>query len=115
MLEHDTVVASALARVEARAALARARRGRRLAARREREVWDRFGRMWETAAVVEVDPTLLAIATDLAAKHGLRGYDAVQLASGLRASDVTGDRGFACLDAELNGAASAEGLTCLLR
>ena len=54
------------------------------------------------------------MATDLAARHGLRGYDAVQLASGMRAADVTGARGFVCLDRELNSAAAAEGLVCLV-
>jgi hypothetical protein len=38
----------------------------------------------------------------------------VQLASGLRAADATGTRGFVCLDRKLNAAATAEGLTCLL-
>lgn len=74
----------------------------------------RFDRIWETSAVFEVDRTLLTAATELAGQHGLRGYDAVQLASGLRAADATGGRGFACLDGELNAAAAAEGLICLL-
>jgi len=54
------------------------------------------------------------IATDLAGRRGLRGYDAVQLASGLRAADVTGSPGFVCVDHELNEAAASEGLTCLV-
>lgn len=107
-------MASAIAAVETRAGLARARRGRRLTARSEREAWARFEVIWSTAAVLDVDRALLAAATGLAATHGLRGYDAVQLASGLRAADVTGAAGFACLDGELNEAAAAEGLTCLL-
>jgi predicted nucleic acid-binding protein len=107
-------VASAIAEVEARAGLARARRGGRLTARREREAWARFERIWSTSALLAVDRTLLAIATDLAGRCGLRGYDAVQLASGLRAADVTGSPGFVCLDRELNEAAVAEGLTCLV-
>jgi predicted nucleic acid-binding protein len=112
-VEHEIVAASALAEVEARAGLARARRGRRLTARNEREAWARFERIWSTAAILDVDRTLLTIATDLAGRRGLRGYDAVQLASGLRAADVTGAPGFVCLDQELNTAAAAEGLTCL--
>ncbi len=107
-------MASAIAEVEARAALARARRGGRLSARKEREAWARFERIWSTSAIFEVDRSLLAMATDLAARHGLRGYDAVQLASGMRAADVTGARGFVCLDRELNSAAAAEGLVCLV-
>jgi uncharacterized protein len=114
LVEQEIVVASAITEVEARAALARARRGQRLTTRTERTAWSRFERIWSTSAVLEVDRTLLANATSLAAKHGLRGYDAVQLASGLRAADVTGAAGFACLDAELNATAMAEGLTPLL-
>jgi predicted nucleic acid-binding protein len=94
--------------------LARARHGRRLTPRTEREAWSRFQRIWATSAILDVDRTLLAIATDLAGRRALRGYDAVQLASGLRAADVTGARSFVCLDRELNTAAAAEGLTCLL-
>jgi hypothetical protein len=48
------------------------------------------------------------------ASRALRGYDAVQLASGLRAADVTAAPGFVCLDRELNAAAAAERLTCVL-
>lgn len=114
LVEHRVVVASAISEVEARAGLARARRGRRLTARTEREAWGRFERMWATSAILDVDRVLLAAATELAATHALRGYDAVQLASGLRAAEVTGATGFACLDHDLNAAAGAVGLTCLL-
>ena len=108
------MAASAIAEVEARAGLARARRARRLTARAEREAWARFERLWSSSAILAVDRTLLATATELAGRRGLRGYDAVQLASGLRAADVTGAPGFVCLDHELNAAAAAEGLTCLV-
>ena len=113
LAEHQIVAASAIAAVEARSGLARAKRGRRLTAAREREAWARFERIWATSAILDVDRTLLAVATDLAGRRGLRGYDAVQLASALRAADVTGAAGFVCLDRELNEAAAAEGLTCL--
>lgn len=114
VLVHEIVVACAIAEVEARAGLARARRGRRLTADGEREAWARFQRIWSTSAILDVDRALLSSATELAARHALRGYDAVQLASGLRAADATGATGFACLDTQLNAAATAEGLSCLL-
>lgn len=114
LVEHATVAASAIAEVEARAGLARARRGGRLTVRSEREAWERFELIWSTSAILDVDRTLLASATDLAYRRGLRGYDAVQLASGLRAAEATGHPGFVCLDRELNVAAQAEGLTCLM-
>lgn len=114
LVEHEIVAASAIAEVEARAGLARARHGRRLTAGTEREAWARFQRIWSTSAILDLDRTLLAVATELAGRHGLRGYDAVQLASGLRAAEVTGAPGFVCLDRELNTAAVAEGLTCYM-
>jgi predicted nucleic acid-binding protein len=89
-------------------------RGPRLTAPREREAWARFERTWSTAAIPDVDRTQLAIATELAGRRGLRAYDAVQLAGGLRPADVTGAQGFVCLDHELSTAAGAEGLTCLV-
>ena len=107
-------MASAIAEPEARAGLARARRGRRLTAGAEREAWARFQQMWSTSAILDVDRPLLSHATELAARHALRGYDAVQLASGLRAAEATGATGFASLDHDLNAAATAEGLTSLL-
>ncbi len=114
VIEQEIVVASAISEVEARAALARARRGRRLTARSERKAWESFERIWSTSAVLDIDRALVATAARLAATHALRGYDAVQLASALRAADVTGATGFVCLDGELNAAAAAEGLTCLM-
>ena len=66
-------------------------------------------------AFVEVTPLLTASAMNLAERHGLRGYDAVQLAAALQIqqgrltanlSNVT----FLSADAALNAAAQAEGL-----
>lgn len=111
---HEVLAASAIAEVEARAGLARARRGRRLTARAERLAWTRFQRLWSSVAVVAVEHSLIQTAVALADDHGLRGYDAVQLASALRAADATASPAFACLDAELNGAAAEAGLTCVL-
>lgn len=65
--------------------------------------------------VVEIRPALVANAMGLAEVHALRGYDAVQLAAALevharrvarRLSQLT----LVSADAELNGAAAAEGL-----
>jgi uncharacterized protein len=52
---------------------------------------------------------------DLAERHGLRGYDAVQLASAITIKDVQAALGlpisvFVSADKRLNAAASAEGL-----
>ena len=66
--------------------------------------------------VSELTPALVERAMDLAQTHGLRGYDAIQLAAAL---DVNAERcGYrfppltlASADTDLNQAATAEGLT----
>jgi predicted nucleic acid-binding protein len=63
-------------------------------------------------------PVTLAVigrAMDLAEKHGLRGYDAVQLATALQVQSQRRSNGlpaivFVSVDAPLNAAAAAEGL-----
>lgn len=64
---------------------------------------------------VEITPVLLSVAMNLATKHALRGYDAVQLAAALEANDERAANGLPSLtlisaDTELNAAAQAEGL-----
>jgi uncharacterized protein len=65
---------------------------------------------------IEVTIALLTSAADLADKHALRGYDAVQLAAALEANGERRKRKLAPLvlvtaDTELLDAAAAEGLT----
>ncbi len=64
---------------------------------------------------VEITPVLLSSAMSLAAKHALRGYDAVQLAAALEANDERIANALAPLvlvsaDTELNTATQSEGL-----
>jgi hypothetical protein len=61
-------------------------------------------------AVVSLTEVVLVSAAREAARHALRAYDAVQLASALavRETDPRCNH-FACFDAELRGAASREG------
>jgi predicted nucleic acid-binding protein len=61
--------------------------------------------------VVEVSPGLVAQAVRLARRHGLRGYDAVQLAAVLEIHATDPSLMLGSADAELNTAALAEGLT----
>jgi len=63
--------------------------------------------------VVEVSAGLVAQAATLARRHGLRGYDAVQLAAVLEIHATATDPWLTLLsaDLELNTAAIAEGLT----
>jgi uncharacterized protein len=104
-----SVATSAVTYVEARAALARMRTARRLEARAARAARGVLDDLWLDLLSVPPEDELLAAAADLADKHALRGYDAIQLGSAVslrRAGDVR----LACWDGELRAAAQAEGL-----
>jgi predicted nucleic acid-binding protein len=64
--------------------------------------------------LIEVDATLITGAMRLASLHGLRGYDAVQLAGASEVHQVSRaarvQMSLISADAELNAAAAAEGL-----
>jgi uncharacterized protein len=65
--------------------------------------------------VVLVHPALVDLAMDLAERHGLRGYDAIQLASALTVQAELNVNGatltaFVSADTNLNEAARGEGL-----
>ncbi len=61
--------------------------------------------------IVEVSAGLVAQAATLARRHGLRGYDAVQLAAVLEIHATDPSMTLLSADAELNTAALAEGLS----
>ena len=105
---------SAISRVEVGAALARAARGNRLDAEGERGAHEEFAEDWPDFGKVPVTDTLLTRAESLARRHGLKAYDAVQLAAALiceeTITEVDETVVFACFDAELTAAANDEGL-----
>jgi predicted nucleic acid-binding protein len=102
--------------VEVVAAITRRGRSGSLSARAAAAARTRFRREFRSLYIlVDVTAQRLADAMDLAEVHGLRGYDAVQLAAALhlksrrlirRQSPPT----FVSADRELNAAASTEGL-----
>lgn len=77
------VSASPLLFVEARASLAAARRGGRMTAEGCSRAKHALGALRLDINQVEVDGAVLISAEELAEKQGLRGYDAVHLASAL--------------------------------
>ena len=67
--------------------------------------------------VVELSVTLANLAMQLAERHGLRGYDAIQLAASLEVNSFRTSHGAPPItllssDMELNTAATTEGLAC---
>jgi predicted nucleic acid-binding protein len=103
--EADTLVTVRVAHVEARAALAAARRQSRITAAVFRSALAGLEVLWSQLSVVEVDEDLMRLAGDLATTHGLRGYDAVHLA----AAHLVGARVFSSADRRLCEAASTSG------
>jgi len=108
----DRVSSSRIGYAEVRAALAAAWRADRLAERPYRDLVGAFNRDWRRYIKVSPSEAIIQLAGNLAEKHGLRGYDAVHLASALSLNNLTPeDVCFSSRDQHLNLAASAEGLT----
>jgi predicted nucleic acid-binding protein len=61
--------------------------------------------------IVEVSAPLVGYAASLARRHALRGYDAVQLAAALAIHSQAPSLTLLSADADLNAAATAEGLS----
>jgi uncharacterized protein len=101
------VVSSVLLYPEARAALKRVRRERRLADDGLRDAIVEFERIWQRIERVGVSVDLATRAGALAHSHDLRGYDAIHLAS----AEVTDtDLVFVAADSDLCAAATRLGL-----
>lgn len=99
---------TAIAHVEATAALARMRKGSRLAPAQLRRALEDLENLWRGLYVHAMNDVLLAQAAETARTHSLRAYDAVHLAGAM--SFASGeDLRFACWDKELRRAARSEG------
>lgn len=101
----DSLVSVSLVEVEARAALAAARRAGRLTPAAHRRARAILVQLLEQVDTVEVTHDLVASAGDLAESHGLRGYDAVHLA----AARLVGCDVMSSADTDLCAAAERDG------
>jgi predicted nucleic acid-binding protein len=79
----DVSVTNRLSAVEVRAAVAAARRNRRVEAT-AREITDRWAGLAEMLALIDPRPSLIADASRVAERYALRALDAIHLASALR-------------------------------
>lgn len=110
-------VACAIARVEVPAAIWRKHRLGELEARAAATLVELFesewlgdGADWPLFAAVAVTDSVLEEAARACARHGLRAYDALQLAAALAARAAAPEiERFACFDRELADAARREG------
>lgn len=102
---------SVVAFAEARAAFARKRRERAVNPKDYRRIVREFDDDWDHYFVVDVTEPLVKRAAQLADKHGLRGYDAIQLSSAIVLRDQSGEAvSFCCFDGRLLRASRREGL-----
>jgi len=102
---------SVVAFAEARAAFARKRRERAVNPKDYRRIVREFDDDWDHYFVVDVTEPLVKRAARLADKHGLRGYDAIQLSSAIVLRDQSGEAvSFCCFDGRLLRASRREGL-----
>ena len=107
--ETDGVRTTAIAHVEATAALVRMRKGKRLTPAQLNRALDDLENIWRGIFSHAVDDALLAKAAESARTHSLRAYDAVHLGGAL--SFAAGEKvDFACWDRELRKAAEKHGL-----
>lgn len=109
--------AARITSAEVISATARRRRGLSLTVKQAGHAKRRFKRDFHSRFFkIEIDAQIVEKAEDLAEKHFLRGYDAVQLAAALKAQSIRTVGGgspliFICADNALRQAAVAEGLT----
>ncbi|MCX6362898.1 MAG: type II toxin-antitoxin system VapC family toxin [Actinobacteria bacterium] len=108
----DAIALSRVTLPEASSAISRRQRTGGLTLTSARQLVRKIAAFSCAATVLELDEVRAA---DLAFEHGLRGFDAIQLAAALSARDNAGAESFAfaSFDLALNRAARAEGLTVL--
>ena len=112
--EAEALATALVARVEVPAALAKAQRMGVLTAGGFRRAIQAFAEDWPDLVHLPFTEALASRAADLAVAHGLRGYDAVHLASALLLTElVDAPVAFAVFDRTLGKAAQAEGLGVL--
>ncbi|MBM3294124.1 MAG: type II toxin-antitoxin system VapC family toxin [Candidatus Aminicenantes bacterium] len=105
----DAVAASIVAYAEARAAFARKRSEQEIGSDDFRRLREDFDRAWGAMFVVGLTEPVVRAAGDLAEKHGLRGFDAIHLASAAAVASAAGGAGvlFCTADRKLRAAAKA--------
>jgi uncharacterized protein len=95
---------SVLAYVEATSALTRMRNGGRLSDARHQSAIDDLDDLWTELDVHSVGDGVIERASRAAARHALRAYDSLHLATALALTEAKG-YAFACWDRELRDAA----------
>ena len=112
-----TIYLARITAVEVTSAITRRQRGGSLSSAQGGAILGHFRRhLTQRYRILEVTPSLLGRAIELARRHGLRAYDAVQLAAALEVGRLHQAAGLGPVtlisaDGELNTAATVEGLS----
>jgi predicted nucleic acid-binding protein len=107
----EAVCTSMVAYAEVHAALARAAREGRITEEERAQAAAEFRADWPEYAVVQVTQRVVDLAAELAAAHGLRGFDAIHLASALVVrAEARAEVRFLAWDERIDRAARAVGL-----
>lgn len=107
----DELASSMVAEAEWRSAMARCRREGLLSSAELTALKRDFREDWTHMLCIQLTDGISALAGNLAESHGLRGFDAIHLASALSIlDDQDGETWFFSADAKLNAAAKREGL-----
>lgn len=112
----NVILLARITQVEIAAAIARRLKGGSIATVAQKALVAFEHDLTNSYFTVEITPLLSSRAMSLAAKHALRGYDAVQLAAALEANDERiadelSPLTLVSADDDLNAAAQAEGLS----
>ena len=112
-LEAELMATSIITYAEMRSAFARKLRFADITAVALKQFKEQFERGWESFQIVPIEEHTVRRAGELAEAYGLKGFDAVHLASANILATRFGATTFACFDAELSRAASACGMKLL--
>lgn len=107
----EAVATSIISRVEVSAVLSKAARMQWTTVENAKAALRSFRRQWADMPTVEINEAVVSRADDFAWEFGLRGYDAVHLASAVAFQDSLGQAVmFASFDKDLRKAAKEMGL-----
>jgi predicted nucleic acid-binding protein len=103
----DLFATSIVAYAEMRSAFARRRRSGDLTVEALARIKTKFEEDWREAEALDLDDPTVRRAGELAELYGLRGFDAVHLASADALREIFGPITFACFDADLSRAVTS--------
>ncbi len=107
----EVTATSLVAYAEARAAFARRFREKAFTKNEYNRLKDFFDKDWSRYLILSVTEDMIRLASDLAEKHALRGFDSIHLASALTLhQELSSPILFSCFDDNLQKASEREGL-----